>query len=67
MVWGFLRREVHVTVAHQPKAVILMRRTECGIVAAVDEGKLPDCLQSVLDGVWSSPRALAKAIMKRPS
>jgi hypothetical protein len=64
-VWGFLRGEVHVTVDKQPKAVILMRRTERGIVADVDEGRLPDYLQSVLVGTWTSPQALASAIMKR--
>lgn len=63
-IWDGLRGEIHITTGDNPRVVVLMHTAPFGLVATVAEGDLPEALTDALRGSWSSPNALASALVK---
>ena len=63
-IWDGLRGEIHITTGDNPRVVVLLHTAPFGLVASIAEGELPEALAEALRGSWSSPNALASALVK---
>jgi len=63
-IWEGLRGEIHITTGNKPRVVVLLHTAPFGLVASIAEGELPEALTDALRGSWSSPNALATALVK---
>lgn len=63
-IWDGLRGEIHITTGDNPRVVVLLHTAPFGLVASIAEGELPEALAEAMGGSWSSPNALASALVK---